>query len=115
LFPEVIARSHFMKKISPLLLLAAALSWVGPAAAAEKPVAGTLAAAQHTEFSARHLVPGPADVAVFRRGCRPGFTVAPTGFKAYGDWRWPYVSWRGSCDSLYVPGPRVTFVRYQGY
>jgi hypothetical protein len=104
-----------MNKFSPLLLLAASLCWVGPAGAAERsprtPVIGGVAAQQH-EFSSRHRVAaGPSDVVAFRRGCRPGFTVAPTRFRTFDDWRWPYVSWRGSCDSLYAPGPLVTFVR----
>jgi hypothetical protein len=100
-------KEAFMKEISPLLLLAASLCWVGP----------TDASAQNREFSARHrvVVAGPSDVVVFRPGCRPGFTVAPTRFKTFDDRRWPYVSWRGSCDSLYAPGPMVTFVTNQWY
>lgn len=100
-----LVKEAFMKRIGPSLLLAASLCWVGP----------TGAAAQHQEFSSRHRVPGPSDVVAFRPACLPGFTVAPTRFKTFGDRRWPYVSWRGSCDSLYAPGPMVRFVRYQWY
>jgi hypothetical protein len=102
-----------MKKSCSLFLLTASLCWIGPAAAADR----SPQTAAQPEFSSRHriVVAGPADVAVFRPGCRPGFKVAPTRFKAFDDRRWPYVSWRGSCDSLYVPGPLVTFVRNQWY
>lgn len=42
----------------------------------------------------------------------PQYTYAPIAHKVFGDPRWPYVHWRGSHDSLYAPGPLVTFVRY---
>ena len=43
-----------------------------------------------------------------------GFKVAPIPFKVR-DKRWPYVSWIGLRDSIYAPGPLVTFVRGGSY
>ena len=111
-----------MTRIAALLLLSATLGLAGPARA-DDTHAQTLAlrsdaSARHgetsSEMSSRHRSWRHDRVAVFARAC-PGFTVAPTPSKTYGDWRWPYVNWRGACDSLYAPGPAVTFVRYGAY
>jgi hypothetical protein len=105
-----------MARTTALLLLSAALGLTGPARAgnthAQTSVLRSDTSARHDEMSSRHR-PWRHD-RVFARVC-PGFTVAPTLSKTYGDKRWPYVNWRGACDSLYAPGPAVTFVRYGSY
>jgi hypothetical protein len=108
-----------MKRIAALFLLSAALGFVGPASAEETQaqtsgLSSGMSGQQH-EMSSRHRHRShDRRVAVSARAC-PGFTVAPIAHKVYGDKRWPYVSWIGACDSLYAPGPLVTFVRYQSY
>jgi hypothetical protein len=104
-----------MKRTTAFLLLGAALCCVSPANA-EEPRAQTLsvgsnASSRQHEMSSRHRHLRHGRSVVMARAC-DGFTVAPTLHKVYGDRRWPYVSWFGSCDSLYAPGPAVTFVRY---
>jgi hypothetical protein len=89
---------------------------VGPASAEDTPaqtsaLRSDTSARQHP-MSSRHR--HWHRVAVSARAC-PGFTIAPTLDKTYGDKRWPYVNWRGACDSLYAPGPAVTFVRSGSY
>jgi hypothetical protein len=98
-----------MRSIALLLVTGAALSLAGPALADESKAAFDRDALAQHEMSSRHRA---GVIAVRGRLCGPGFTVAPTLHKTYGDRRWPYVSWRGACDSLYAPGPLVTFVRY---
>jgi hypothetical protein len=107
-----------MTRTTALLLLSAALGLASPASADETH-APTLAlrsdaSAQPHEMSARHRSWRHDRATVYARACT-GFTIAPTLYKTYGDKRWPYVNWRGACDSLYAPGPAVTFVRYGSY
>jgi hypothetical protein len=107
-----------MQSTIVLILLGAALSSVGPANAdvsrVRQPVlASDAPMGQPFEMSSRHRHLHRGRIVAVGHAC-PGFTVAPTLQKTYFDRRWPYVSWRGSCDSLYGPGPLVTFVRY-GY
>lgn len=107
-----------MTRITALLLLSVALGLASPARAGDTH-AQTLAltgdtSVRHHEMSSRHRHWRHDRAAVIARAC-PGFTVAPTLSKTYGDWRWPYVNWRGACDSLYAPGPAVTFVAYGSY
>ena len=103
-----------MTRTIVLFLLSAALGLAGPAGAAEThaPTSGLRSgmSVQQHEMSSRHR--WRERVAVIARAC-PGATVAPIAHKVYGDKRWPYVNWRGACDSLYAPGPLVTFVRYE--
>ena len=105
-----------MTRTTALFLLSAALGLAGPAGAAEThPQTSGLRSgmsAQPHEMSSRHR--WRERVAVTARAC-PGATVAPIAYKVYGDKRWPYVNWRGACDSSYAPGPFVTFVRYESY
>jgi hypothetical protein len=106
-----------MKTFAVLFLLGAASGLVGPASA-DQAAAPTFAlgldpSAEQHEMSSRHRR-WHDRVAVARRAC-PGFTVAPIPHKVFGDKRWPYVHWIGACDSLYAPGPAVTFVRYDSY
>jgi hypothetical protein len=107
-----------MTRITALLLFSAALGLAGPARAdnthAQTSLLRSDTSARHHEMSSRHRPWRHDRVAVFARAC-PGFTVAPTPYKTYGDKRWPYVNWRGACDSLYAPGPAVTFVSYGSY
>ena len=104
-----------MNRITPLLLMGAALCFISPANAdgsrsRQLALSGDTFA-QHHEMSSRHR-----RVQVGAVVAPPGgFIVAPTPNKAWDDWRWPYVSWIGARDSLYVPGPLVTFVRYGSY
>jgi hypothetical protein len=105
-----------MKNTATLLVLGAAVCLVSPAGAKER-LAQTLSISGDTsrqyEMSSRQRrvqVSRVVAVAPPR-----GFTHAPTWYKAYDDWRWPYVSWVGARDSLYVPGPLVTFVPYGRY
>jgi hypothetical protein len=112
-----------MRSTTALLLLSAALCWVTPASAdvsggRQTRLAGNVPTAEplemnSREMSSRHRHGHRGRIVAVGRACT-GFTVAPTLEKTYFDRRWPYVSWRGSCDSLYAPGPLVTFVRY-GY
>jgi hypothetical protein len=107
-----------MKTTTALILLAAAVCSADPAGADETR-ARTSALKTDTpvlqhDMSSRHRHWHDRRGTVSTRACR-GFTIAPTEFKAYGDWRWPYVNWRGACDSLYAPGPFVTFVPYGSY
>jgi hypothetical protein len=108
-----------MTRATPLILLSAALCLVDPAGAQEArsqtSAFKTDTSARQHDMSSRH---GYAQhgriVAVSARACR-GFTIAPTQHKTYRDRRWPYVNWRGACDSLYAPGPLVTFVGHGSY
>jgi hypothetical protein len=105
-----------MTRTSALLLLGSALCLVSPASAevshAQKLALGN--DAQQHEMSSRHRHwRGGRVVAVATRV--PGYTYAPISHKVFGDPRWPYVNWRGARDSLYAPGPLVTFVRYDSY
>ena len=85
------AKEIFMKSTTALLLLGAALCMAGPASAGD------------SHWRSRVVVVPPG-----------GFTTAPISHKVF-DRRWPYVSWIGVRDSLYAPGPLVTFVRYDSY
>jgi hypothetical protein len=106
-----------MKRFAVLFLLGAASGLAGPASAAEasapKFALSVGPSAQQHAMSSRHRR-WHDRVAVARRAC-PGFTVAPIAHKIFGDKRWPYVHWIGACDSLYAPGPSVTFVGYDSY
>jgi hypothetical protein len=108
-----------MRSTTALLLIGTALCWVSPASAdasggRQAVLASNAPAATPFEMSSRHRHRHHGRIVAVARAC-PGFTVAPTWEKTYFDRRWPYVNWRGSCDSLYAPGPLVTFVRYHGY
>lgn len=103
-----------MKMTTALLLLGSALCSVSPANAddsrQQKLVFGSdTSLPQEMSSRHRHWRVGRV-VAPYS-----GFTHAPTLHKAFHDKRWPYVSWIGARDSLYVPGPLVTFVRYGSY
>ena len=106
-----------MKTTTALILLAAAAAFVGPAGAdetrAQTSALKTEAPLLQHDLSSRHRH-WRHDGGVSARVCR-GFTIAPTELKTWGDRRWPYVNWRGACDSLYAPGPFVTFVGYGSY
>jgi hypothetical protein len=108
-----------MTRITALLLLGAALGLAGPASADETHAqpsglsSGT--SAQPHDMSSRHRHRSHERAVTVRARACPGYTVAPIAHKVYGDRRWPYVNWRGACDSLYAPGPLVTFVRYESY
>ncbi len=86
-----------MRSIALLLVTGAALSLTGPARADEslpaKMAFNRDALAQQHEMSSRHRAAGV--IAVRGRLCGPGFTVAPTLNKTYGDKRWPYVELEG--------------------
>lgn len=106
-----------MTRTTALLLLGAALGLAGPASADEshpqKSGLSSGTSAPRHEMSSRRSHPHDR-ITAYARAC-PGFTVAPIAHKVYGDKRWPYVSWIGGCDSLYAPGPFVTFVRHESY
>jgi hypothetical protein len=104
-----------MKNTATVLVLGAALCVVSPAIAKDRHAQGLSIRgdAARLEMSSRHRharIGRPLAVAP-----PAGFTHAPTWYKAYDDRRWPYVSWIGLRDSLYVPGPLVTFVPYGRY
>jgi hypothetical protein len=102
-----------MTRTTALIVLSAAICLGGPATAREarsEPAAFSTAASAPIEVSSRHRYAHGRVVALARLPAQ--YTHAPIAHKVFGDPRWPYVNWRGHPDSLYVPGPLVTFVRY---
>jgi len=106
-----------MTKITALLLLGAALCVVSPANAKDKVTQPSLARGgdSQVDMSARHRYGRHGGVFIAAARAQPGYTYAPISHKVFNDPRFPYVNWRGAWDSLYAPGPRVTFVRSGAY
>lgn len=107
-----------MKTAITLLVVGVALCLARPASAGGSQSAAlalnSAALAQQSDLSSRHKPWRRGHVVSYARAC-PGYTYAPISHKVFNDRRWPYVNWRGACDSLYAPGPLVTFVRYPSY
>ena len=102
-----------MTRTTVLITLSAVISLTGPATAAEKRSQHqtfSAAAMAPIEVSSRHRTTHERVVALARLPAQ--YTHAPIAHKVFGDPRWPYVNWRGHPESLYAPGPLVTFVRY---
>ena len=108
-----------MTRTIALLLLGSALCLASPAVAKDtytQPTTFALGSdAQAHEMSARHRYARQSGAFIAAARAQPGYTYAPISHKVFNDPRWPYVNWRGAWDSLYAPGPRVTFVRYSGF